>query len=193
MLTPQLCPHDLQLFYSYLDQAKHYLEFGSGGSTYQASLRPNLQSIHSVESDEMWYFKVRSLIEQDNFTYHFIDLACYPGYWGYPSEHSDLKDWTKYSDVVFELDRQGVASDLDLVLIDGRFRVVCCLKLFHVIKDDCVILFDDLCTRPHYHIVLTFYDEVERTQDNCMVVLRKKKNIEAPSAELIRWYELIQD
>jgi hypothetical protein len=37
--------------------------------------------------------------------------------------------------------------------------------------DDCVIAFDDFLNRPYYHIVLDYYDIIEKTKDNSMVIL----------------------
>ena len=71
---------------------------------------------------------------------------------------------------------------LDLVFIDGRFRVACCLKCYN----KCVIAFDDFLNREHY------FDIVEKTEDNRMVILKKKKNKVVPE-ELIEKYELIQE
>ena len=83
-------------------------------------------------------------------------------------------------------------ASIDLVLIDGRFRVACCLKCYNIISKNCVIAFDDFLNREHYHIVLDYFDIVEKTEDNRMVILKKKKNKVIPE-ELIRKYELIQE
>jgi hypothetical protein len=37
-MQPHFLKHDLEMFYKYLKTATHYFEFGSGGSTLQASL-----------------------------------------------------------------------------------------------------------------------------------------------------------
>jgi len=76
------------------------------------------------------------------------------------------------------------------VFIDGRFRVACCLKCFDVIKPECLIAFDDFLDRPHYHVVLQYYDIVDKTKDNRMVILKKKKNVRAVPESLIKKYEL---
>ena len=34
-------------------------------------------------------------------------------------------------------------DSIDLVFIDGRFRVACCLKCYDIINDNCLIGFDD--------------------------------------------------
>ena len=83
-------------------------------------------------------------------------------------------------------------KSIDLVFIDGRFRVACCLKCFDVIREDCLIAFDDFLNRQEYHVVLKYYDIIEKTIDNRMVILQKKKNIISIPEELIKKYELIQ-
>ena len=40
------------MFYQYLYRETVYFEYWSGGSTYQANLRPNVQKIYTVESDK---------------------------------------------------------------------------------------------------------------------------------------------
>ena len=42
-MEPYLKPNDKSLFYNLLDNCNYYLEYGSGGSTYQASLRENIE------------------------------------------------------------------------------------------------------------------------------------------------------
>lgn len=59
--------------------------------------------------------------------------------------------------------------------------------------DNCVIAFDDFLNRTHYHVVLDYYDIIEKTQDNRMVILKKKHNINCVPNELITKYELIKD
>ena len=81
---------------------------------------------------------------------------------------------------------------IDLVLIDGRFRVACCLKCYDLINEECYIAFDDFLHRKHYHLVLEYFDIIEKTSDNRMVILKKKKNLNILK-ELIEKYELIED
>ena len=78
--------------------------------------------------------------------------------------------------------------EINLIIIDKRFRVACCLKCYDVIKDDCLIAFDCFLNRPHYHVVLEYFDIIEKTQDNRMAILRKKKDRNIPK-KLIEEYE----
>ena len=41
-MEPHLDKNDKNMFYKYLDNATVYFEYGSGGSTYQASIRNNI-------------------------------------------------------------------------------------------------------------------------------------------------------
>ena len=50
-LEPHLKPLDKELFETYISNCKNYLEYGSGGSTYKASLNEKIERIISVESD----------------------------------------------------------------------------------------------------------------------------------------------
>ena len=54
-------------------------------------------------------------------------------------------------------------------------------------------VFDDFFNRPYYHIVLDYYNIIEKTQDNRMVVLKKKNNIQSIHIQLIEKYELIKE
>jgi len=77
---------------------------------------------------------------------------------------------------------------IDLILIDGRFRVACCLHCYNIIDKNTCIIFDDFLNRPEYHIVLDYYDIIEKTSDNIMVIL-KKKDRDPPSVDLKSKYE----
>jgi hypothetical protein len=112
-----------------------------------------------------------------------------PNTWGNPGKNATNIQKINYSNQITKLSKEEQDS-IDLILIDGRFRVACCLKCYDVIKDNCMIAFDDFLPRPHYNIVLEYFDIVEKTTDNRMVILKKKKNVDIPK-ELIEKYELI--
>jgi len=188
-MQPHMGQNDLQMFYKYLNKATNYLEYGSGGSTYQASIRENLKTIYSVESDLAWYNRVKALIaNKEHINYIYCDMKALGNNWGTPGKGSTLEDWKRYSGLILN------TRNIDYILIDGRFRVACCLKCFDVIDQDCLIAFDDFLNRSQYHIVLTFYEIVEKTTDNRMVILKKKNGLaEGPSQELIGKYESVFD
>lgn len=189
-MEPSLAINDKQMFYKYLDNSKIYFEYGSGGSTYQASIRNNIIKIYSVESDKEWHDTLKKNITRNNVTYFFNDMNVLPNTLGYPGPKSTHTQHINYSNYIVKLTLEEQQS-IDLILIDGRFRVACCLKCFDVIDSSCLIAFDDFLDRPQYHVVLDYYDIIENTPDNRMVILQKKKSINTIPKELILKYELI--
>jgi hypothetical protein len=191
-MKPHLEKNDEQMFYKYLDKTKVYFEYGSGGSTYQASIRNNIIKIYSVESDINWQNILQTHIKTNNVIYIFNEMDTRPNTWGNPGPNSTHIQHINYSNHMKYLSKDE-QQNIDLVFIDGRFRVACCLKSFDIINSDCLIAFDDFLDRPQYHIVLDYYDIIEKTIDNRMVILQKKKCVNFIPEELIQKYELIKD
>ena len=191
-MDPFLLINDKKMFYRYLDKSKIYFEYGSGGSTYQASIRNNIIKIYSVESDKKWQNILQEKIKSNNVIYFFNEMNVQPNNWGHPGPNSTQIQHINYSNYIRKL-TESEQKSIDLILIDGRFRVACCLKCFDVINTDCLIVFDDFLNRTQYHVVLNYYDIVEKTTDNRMVILQKKKSIDFIPEELIKKYELIAD
>ena len=189
-MEPCFSENDKKMFYKYLDNTNIYFEYGSGGSTYQSSIRKNIKTIYSVESDITWQKLLKKIITHPNINYIYNEMNTLPDSWGYPGENATNIQKLNYSNQITKLSKEEQDS-IDLVLIDGRFRVTCCLKCYDIIKDTCLIAFDDFLGRPEYHIVLNYFDIIEITKDNRMVILKKKQNVNIPK-ELIEKYELIQ-
>jgi len=175
-----LQPLDRELFYEKLKQATHYHEWGSGGSTVQAARRG--LAVVSIESDARWHAELQQeLADLSSVDVVLVDLQCAPNNWGRPGPASD--------DAKRAYSSAERAKGCDMVLIDGRFRVACALKLYTVIDERCTVCFDDFLFRPRYREVLRFYDIVESTPNESMVVLRKKTACQPPSPELIAQWE----
>jgi hypothetical protein len=61
----------------------------------------------------------------------------------------------------------------DTVLIDGRFRVACGLRVLMEAKhSDARVLIHDFFDRPQYHVLLDYYD-VKGQQDTLALLQRK--------------------
>jgi len=188
-MDPGLAPNDIKLFYKYLDKASHYFEYGTGGTTYQASIRKNIKSITTVETDYIWFKQFKFLLEDKHIKCIYCEMDSKPNTWGNPGPNSTLEQYINYSDQI----RKVETNQIDFILIDERFRVACCLKCFDVINDNCLIAFDDFLNRKEYHVVLDYYEVIDKSKDNIMVILKKKKKIQPPSKELIEKYEKIQN
>lgn len=181
------------MFYKYLNKSHIYFEYGSGGSTYQSFLRNNIIKIYSVESDLDWHNKLKFVLKNNpkvDFIYNEMDTL--PNSWGHAGPNATNIQKINYSNQLGLLP-QNICNAIDLILIDGRFRVACCLKAFNLINDNCIIAFDDFMGRREYHVVLKYFDIIEKTKDNRMVILKKKKSIEKIENEIIEKYELISN
>jgi hypothetical protein len=190
IMIPWLSPRDLKMFYSYLDRASVYFEYGSGGSTFQANLRTNIKKIYSVESDIEWCNALNTKMDSKKIVKKYHEMKTLPNTWGNPGPGCTHKEMMNYSNNLSYLDPDEIKR-IDLILIDGRFRVACCLKSFACVGESCIIAFDDFLTRPYYHVVLEYFDIIDKTQDNRMVFLRKKNNVLNVPLSLIAKYELI--
>lgn len=54
-MKPHFKNKDYIMFLKYLNNSKSYLEFGSSGSTFEASKKSNIEKIISIESDPEWH------------------------------------------------------------------------------------------------------------------------------------------
>lgn len=191
-MKPHMENNDLIMFHKYLQQCSIYFEYGSGGSTYQASLKDNIVRIYSVESDIQWQNKLKQIMNNDKITYFFNEMDTKPNTWGNPGPKSTFDQKKKYSNFMRELSKEE-QKKIDFVLIDGRFRVACCLKSFEIVNEKCLIAFDDFLNRPQYHVVLKYFDIIDTTNDKRMVILKKKQKIEHVLENDIKKYELVKD
>jgi hypothetical protein len=66
------------MFYNFLNNASVYFEYGSGGSTYQASIRDNINKIYSVESDTHWQDLLKIKINKNNINFIFNEMDTRP-------------------------------------------------------------------------------------------------------------------
>lgn len=191
-ITPFFDKHDTEMFYEELNKCTTYFEFGSGGSTYQASIRPNIKKIYTVESDLKWLEKIKTEIgESPKITYIYHEMKTRPATWGRPGWNASNRQKMGYSDKIRMLPT-AEAKNIDLLLIDGRFRVACCLKSFDMLSDNCIIAFDDFLNRQHkYKEVLKYFKIIKTTRDNKMALMKKKKDVKNPPSENIKKYELI--
>ena len=81
----------------YFTNTNVYFEYGSGGSTYQASIRKNIKTIYSVESDITWQKKLNKKITNPNVNYIYNEMDSKQNTWGYPGENATNIQKINYS------------------------------------------------------------------------------------------------
>ena len=140
--------------------SKKFLEFGTGKTTILAS-KANIDH-YSIESDKSFYFYMKKKNIKNILFYSlgFVSFYSYPLF-----KNNIYKKFYKekakiYASKIFE----RLNKDLffpDLILVDGRFRVLCMLNIFLFLKSNnlnntCVIL-DDFKDRPYYNEINSFF------------------------------------
>ena len=91
-MEPHLSKNDKKLFYKHLDNCNVYFEYGSGGSTYQASIRKNIKTIYSLESDITWQKKLQKEITNPNINYIYNEMDTKPNTWDNPDKNATKYD-----------------------------------------------------------------------------------------------------
>ncbi|RXK52917.1 hypothetical protein ESB00_14490 [Oleiharenicola lentus] len=164
---------EVALLQRYLLKADSYLEYGSGRSTALASSISSIRHIVSVESDVKFveehvaiHPEVKQAIADDRLRFDFVNIGP-TGLWGHPTDKSKRHMWPSYPLGCLQERRWN------LVLVDGRFRVACCLAAALELPPESIILLHDFY-RPEYHFVLKFMEQVTR-EDN-LVQLRLRAN-----------------
>ncbi|MDR1473926.1 MAG: hypothetical protein LBI41_05200 [Lactobacillales bacterium] len=165
--------NERKLFIKYIKGSKIYLEFGSGGSTI-SSIKNKVTKIYSVESSKDWINAMKNRynlinIAQNNNQLKYIYADIGPcGAWGMPLEKSDKM--LNYSEKIFE--KYNDVKFADVILIDGRFRVTCCLCALKNVSDDTVIMIHDFWNRPYYHIIKKYVNIMDGV-DSLMICKKK--------------------
>ena len=171
-----MTPREQEMLKKYVAPAENYLEFGAGGSTY-FTLMHSQAKITTVESDAGWLNKmreyriIREAEKNGRLQLRHADIGPV-SLWGKPVDPSKDEKFPAYSSKVFE-DIDG--QKLDVVLVDGRFRVACILQTMLHASPKTLIIVHDFWAREHYYPVLEFLDCVDKIDS--MAVFTVKPNV----------------
>jgi len=152
---PMMSDEDLKGFLSFMKPNLTYFEFGSGGSTNIASYYK--LKVYSVESDALWHNRLKN----SNINATFITVDLKTGNLGYPGNDTTIEDWKRYYQAY------DSKYNADIILIDGRFRVVCGLDIFPKIRNDTLVLIHDYSNIEKYHILENYYIKVKKWDSLC--------------------------
>ncbi len=184
LARPSMRPREIALLTSLLRRTKYMVEFGAGGST-TLSLKLGVSHLVSVESDEEWISRLLAddaaarAHEDGRLKLLRADIGPI-GFLGGPGKGSEREKWPNYSRTPWaHLDSHA----LDLILIDGRFRVACILDSLLRIDRRTVLAVHDFWNRPAYHAVLPFLDEIDRCES--LGVFRVKRELDRAAAEAL--------
>jgi hypothetical protein len=185
-LRPEMTDAEIGVLRECFSKATSLVEFGSGGSTQQAVQSPSLRRIWSVESDPAWILKLRGLHDvaqaerAGRLSFIHADIGR-TGAYGTPLDQSVRERWPGYHEAVWT---DPATAEVDLVLIDGRFRVACALEALARCRPHTVLLFHDFWNRTPYHPVLAFTDWLGSCDS--LAILRRKTSIDPAKFEAVR-------
>jgi hypothetical protein len=152
------------------------------------AVRAGVDRIVAVESDPAWvaavagHAEIAPRIAAGNVRLLHADIGPVAE-WGRPADRSAMRKWSNYISAGWaEWARIGAMPDV--VLVDGRFRIACCLSCVLVAAGRdapmTVMMHDVDDARPHYGEVLAFFDEVETVET--LLVMRPKAGASLPRA-----------
>ena len=114
------------------DGHRRYQEFGIGGSTVLA-IRSGLERVVAVDSDPDWvdaarrHPEIAAAIQAGRADIHHADIGPV-AQWGHPSDPGHIWSWPAYIATAWDVWAQRNEMP-DLIFVDGRFRVACCLSV----------------------------------------------------------------
>lgn len=185
-LRPEMTDAEIGVLRECFSKANSLLEFGSGGSTLLAVRSPSLRRIWSVENDPAWVARLRVQPEVDaaerSGRLHRLAVDVGPvGDYGFPLDHTTQPAWPRYHEAVWD---DAAATETDLILVDGRFRVACAMAALAHCRPHAILLFHDFWNRTHYHPLLAFTDWLGSCDS--LAILRRKPVIDPVKFDAVR-------
>ena len=147
---------------SAIENSRRYLEFGSGFST-KIALENSNRVIYSIETSEEYIRKLREELaasgaDLSNLNFLHIDIGPTRD-WGRPIDESAIERWPRYSQIPWDRIKEDNFKP-DLILVDGRFRVITFLQAWRN-APGAIVIFDDFNNRPIYHKILKVLTPIE--------------------------------
>ncbi|PZR17138.1 MAG: hypothetical protein DI532_02470 [Azospirillum brasilense] len=178
-------------------QSRCYLEFGLGESTLMA-VRAGFERIIALDSDPQ---RVRDVSEHPEVSKSIAEGRTQilhadigpVGIWGNPDGEKHKADWPHYLRTAWDACAKARIRP-DLVYVDGRFRVACCLSVLLAAlgRDENlipirVLIHDMGPARPNYLPILKYFDVI-RTERTLALLQAKRGNF-GPElvADLLRY------
>jgi len=145
--TPQMQGMEIRQLLSYVSPTTVFLEWGSGGSTL---LFPKFTgAYHSIEHNAEWCQKINETLisTESKVNYHCPLMRGGDNGWDETQEgtYHEFKEYVDY------VDKLGV-NKFDAVLIDGRARLSCAIKILPYLHPTSVVFLHDMFLRDYSFI-----------------------------------------
>lgn len=143
-----------KVFKELVSRASCYFEYGSGLST-QWVIGNTRADVVSVETSLFWINEIKkSLGEESRWRPIYVNVGPL-GDWGRPLGFRFRSRFLYYAASPWRL-----VKSPEVILIDGRFRVLCFLVCLLNAKAGTKIIFDDYLDREYYHVCGEFLKPV---------------------------------
>jgi hypothetical protein len=185
----QMSAAERERFAKELARSQRYFELGMGGSTLLA-VRSGVAQIVSVDSDKSWIEAVRAHPEiaphcaAGSTSLIHADIGPVAD-WGRPADRSAVRQWSRYVSAGWtEWARRNTLPDL--VLVDGRFRLACCLSVALVAAHQppeswpLILLHDVDDKRSYYRDALEFLEQTDQVET--LLIMKPRRDISAALA-----------
>ena len=154
-----------------MEKSFNYLEWGGGVSTLMA-FDYKIPNITTIDTDPQLIRILGEHYRPQEINFTAINPI---------ASNYELKEWG-YWDSAIGTKNQGIeyataflpTQEIDLVLIDGRFRSLCFLKIISNQTKPLTILFDDYQNRPYYEMIEKYIKPVEFVGRMAIFVLEQR-------------------
>ena len=169
-----------QLFKNNLSPQSIYGEYGCGQSTFYVLENFDIP-VYSVDSSKKWVNKIKINNKNNNLNINYVNIGNVgEDSWGRPDDYSMRDNFIKYADDIWSHQLKP-----NVILIDGRLRVLCFLVSLKKCDPGTKIIFDDYVTRKHYHIVEELIKPVSNDGSQCLFEVDDKKKLDMNKLDLL--------
>lgn len=156
-------------FKKVLKQANFYFEYGSGNSTLLSDSFK--KKFVSVELDKKFYYLIHDHLKRKN-SIVFVDMGVV-GEFSYPI-FKNKKKILEYIQTINKFFNKNKFPDF--IMVDGRFRVACCINIYLLIKKFNrypIVILDDYKKRDHYKVLNRIFD-IKKIGRMALLKIKKK-------------------
>ncbi len=169
-----------KFFEKKLLNSKLYLEYGSGSSTLLAD-RNNI-IYYSIESDKIFYKNLKEKLKSKNYflkDFGIVSKGSRPILFTYRKFFIKKRAQKYAEDILCYFKKENLIPDL--ILIDGRYRVLCALFVYKFLNEkkcSSTIIIDDYKKRPYLHVLEDLFHIEKVGSFGVCGELKKSENVD---------------
>lgn len=159
---------ETQIFQEACQEASCVLEYGCGLSSNWVLTNTNAKLI-SVDNSEYWLERIFSPHRQSaRLTAVYVDTG-HTKKWGIPANYEKRENFIKYVEAPWKSDERVI----DVILIDGRFRIACFIYSLLNARVGAKIIFDDFAQSSKYQVVNEFLAPIKVDARQALFIVPK--------------------